>query len=106
MQADPQEVPVARAQKPRRPPGLSAAEAAVVDALDDVREELRLLREMSVSPKQFLAACVLAALMFFASQVYMVSLIAESRGVDSGRAANATKTVGDLVPSTAPAGGE
>lgn len=86
-------------QAPNRPPrkpkptGLSVGEVYLGEKLDDLGDEVRALREKAPSPKMLLTAGIVLVGMFFASQVYMVSLIAESRGVDTSAAAGATKVV-------------
>jgi hypothetical protein len=82
----------------RRPSGISVGEAALLDKMDDLVAEMRLMREKVPSQKVLLGAVMFVFVMMFASQVYMVSLLAESRGVDTGAAASATKVVLDATP--------
>lgn len=86
-----------------RPQGMSQGEAAIVDAIDDLREEVRALRAQAPTGRQLILAVLVVAGMFFANQVYLTSGLLATRGVDLGDAADATKKVvgaaSDAVPT-------
>ena len=97
--------------KPRRtkPAGLSVEGVYLGEKLDDLADEVRALREKAPSPKLLVGAALVLVGMFYASQLYIVGLIATSRGVDVAPAAESAKKVvgagaaaGSVVAEPAP----
>jgi hypothetical protein len=89
---------------PRRRRGISDDAAYLGDKLEDLasevkalrkehREDIRALRDKAPSAKLLLGTITLIAVLVMASQVYLVGLIATSRGVDVAPAAGAATEV-------------
>lgn len=98
-----EEVDVTATARPRRAPaGLSPGESLIAEKLDDLVDEVRALREKAPSPKLLIAAGLALLTLQAAETVYLVGLIAESRGVDTSRAAQATTVVVGAAREAAP----
>lgn len=86
----------------RRPAGITPGESMMGDKLDDLTAEVRALREKAPSPTLLLGAALGFFGMMFASQVYLISGLLATRGVDLGAAAGATSEVVHAGASAAP----
>jgi hypothetical protein len=86
--------PAPRRPRAKTPPaGLSADTLYLGEKLEAVEERIASLERKAPSPQMLISAAVLLVVLFGASQVYMVGLIATSRGVDVAPAASATTDV-------------
>jgi hypothetical protein len=86
--------PAPRRPRAKTPPaGLSADTLYLGEKLEAVEERIASLERKAPSPQMIIGALLTVLGMVFAGQVYMVSLIATSRGVDVAPAASATSDV-------------
>jgi hypothetical protein len=86
--------PAPRRPRAKTPPaGLSADTLYLGEKLEAVEERIASLERKAPSPQMIIGALLTVLGMVFAGQVYMVSLIATSRGVDVAPAASATTDV-------------
>jgi hypothetical protein len=83
----------ARRRPKAAPQGLSIDTLYLGEKLDAVEERVASLEAKAPSAKLLMGFITLIAVLFFTSQVYMVSLIATSRGVDVAPAAAASSEV-------------